>query len=740
MKKSAYILYLFFALLHYNAAGQVSITAPNASGSSLTNYTGNSIQDSIFVFCQPTIDANGAQLTATIDNNSGVEVMVFSWAKFNPTTNQYESYDFINSIGSSTIRNLDDGGYAVTVYNRFGEVIGCARAWVYTNITNLTISKLPEFCGPFVLNANIEHKNELTYYNPPADNLIIDENTTITVCFSASHDYVSDLGFYLVGPEQCGSPRIKLMEAFAVSENNDVCNDGNDVNNLCFSTTSTLKYTSPCNAPTPLSGTYASEENWSAIFGCQANLAGWKVQVFDCIDGDIGTLTHAQIIFESVSSGCRPIEIIYDSGEINSIIKDNSCTAEKASTFEVQPTAAAALTRQNEASFHWSEDAPFFELVNNGDGNNINVPRPPKTETNFVVTSTDEFGCISNETLLYNFVPTDVPVIANHDIICNTYDVQQFKGIPADGIWEGLGIIDKKQGLFDPTLIQGSTKVFYTDTSMCGGIAIDSFVIKETPTAQLVGKSPVCDYDNDGSISVATSDSNYWSFSWYNEQWEIIAQLDKFDPVLNDITIGNYFTVINFSNQCIDTIQIDFMSKQLADVDIIPSTYETSVAVPTITFYGTAVNPLTSSEFIIDNKPVAYNTAIYEHEFLKLPGTYEAVFIGLDELGCYDSASVNINLIHEFAFYVPNTFTPNQDGINDYLQVFATDLDIVEYEFEIVNRWGDRVYYSRNINDKWNGTFNNQIVPAGRYLYSVSGKSKTTGQTSEFTDFLFILY
>jgi gliding motility-associated-like protein len=740
MKKIGYIYCLFLALLCYNATGQVSITAPNASGGSQTNYTDNYTQDSIFVFCSPTIDSNGAQLKATSNNTNELGVLVFSWSKFNPATNQYQSYDINNGIGSSTISNLEDGGYAVTVYNRWGEIIGCSRAWVYTNIANLTISKLPEFCGPFMLNTNIEHKDELTYYNPPSDDLTIDENTTITVCFSANHDYVSDLGFYLIGPEQCGSPSIKLMEAFAVSENNEVCNDGNNVLDLCFTTTSLTYYSNPCSAPTPLTGNYASEENWSAIFGCQANLPGWKVQVFDCIDGDIGILTHAQIIFESASSSCRPIQIIYDSGDIESTIKDNSCTAEKASTFEVEPTAALAITKSNNVNFRWFEDAPFFELANNGMGNNINVPRPPKTLTNFEVISTDEFGCISEDNLTYYYTPTSIPIIQNHEVICNTYGIQQFIGVPENGVWEGLGIIDNKNGLFDPSVIDSSTKVFFTDTSMCGGVAIDSFIVKKTPTSQLIGKSPICNYDNDGSIGIVTSDSNYWSFNWYDDQWQLIAEQDKFDAILDNITIGKYFSIIDFSNECIDTIPIDFVSKQLADVDIIPSAYETSVALPNITFYGTAVNPLTTSEFKIEDKPVAFNTSIYDHEFKKLPGVYTALFIGSDDFGCYDTASTEIVIIHEFAFYIPNIFTPNQDGINDFLQVFATDLDLVEYEFEIVNRWGVRVYYSRNINDRWNGTYNDRIVPAGRYLYSVSGKSRTTGQTSEFTDFIFIFY
>lgn len=530
------------------------------------------------------------------------------------------------------------------------------------------------------------------------------------------------------------------MESFAISENNTVCNGGDHVNQLCFSTNSSQFITNPCKAPTPLTGTYASAESWSAIYGCQANQPGWKVQIYDCIAGDIGTLTHAQIIFSSNTNDCRPIEINYDSGAINSTIKDNSCTTEKASSFVVEPTNATPIVLTNEVQYVWDEDAPFFELNNNGIGKSIYVPKPPKTYTHFEVSSTDDFGCMSTTGVDYAFVPLTYPTINHPPILCQNYSIQQFTGVPENGVWAGQGIVDETQGLFDPGLIVGKTKIFYTDQTMCGGVAIDSFIVQETPTAEILGKSPICDYNNNGSISLVTSDTGYWDFGWYNQQWELLSQQDMNDVTLDNINIGQYFAKIHFSNQCIDTVDIDFKSKQTADVSITPSAIETSIAVPIVTFYGEAKTPLTSSQFSIDNQVFATNTDTYIHEFDKFPGTYQASFVGKDALGCYDTASVDIQLIHEFAFYIPSSFTPNGDGVNDVLRIHATDLNLEEYEIEIINRWSDLVFYSRNINETWNGTYDGTLVPSGRYLYHVSGKSKTTGQTSEYTDFILIIY
>jgi gliding motility-associated-like protein len=67
--------------------------------------------------------------------------------------------------------------------------------------------------------------------------------------------------------------------------------------------------------------------------------------------------------------------------------------------------------------------------------------------------------------------------------------------------------------------------------------------------------------------------------------------------------------------------------------------------------------------------------------------------------------------------YVPNTFTPNQDGINDVFTPKGTNIKY--YEMTILNRWGQELYFTRNINGGWNGYYRGQICPPAVYNYKI---------------------
>lgn len=81
-------------------------------------------------------------------------------------------------------------------------------------------------------------------------------------------------------------------------------------------------------------------------------------------------------------------------------------------------------------------------------------------------------------------------------------------------------------------------------------------------------------------------------------------------------------------------------------------------------------------------------------------GTYAATF--------FDICGARNLLIETTAFncecdvYVPNSFTPNGDGINDLFGP-AINCDVDEFTFYIVNRWGEEVWRTNNPNEKWNG-------------------------------------
>jgi len=72
---------------------------------------------------------------------------------------------------------------------------------------------------------------------------------------------------------------------------------------------------------------------------------------------------------------------------------------------------------------------------------------------------------------------------------------------------------------------------------------------------------------------------------------------------------------------------------------------------------------------------------------------------------------------------IPNVFTPNQDGANDIYLVSGKG--IIEYSIVILNRWGNVVFESNDINSPWDGTINGNPCVDGVYFYNIKAKSIT---------------
>jgi gliding motility-associated-like protein len=69
--------------------------------------------------------------------------------------------------------------------------------------------------------------------------------------------------------------------------------------------------------------------------------------------------------------------------------------------------------------------------------------------------------------------------------------------------------------------------------------------------------------------------------------------------------------------------------------------------------------------------------------------------------------------------YFPNSFTPNNDGLNDVFMPFYTNIEPIS--FQVFNVWGNVVYQSET-DFFWDGTFNNTPSPTGLYVYRFSYK------------------
>ena len=86
-----------------------------------------------------------------------------------------------------------------------------------------------------------------------------------------------------------------------------------------------------------------------------------------------------------------------------------------------------------------------------------------------------------------------------------------------------------------------------------------------------------------------------------------------------------------------------------------------------------------------------------------------------DSIGCLNSDTVEVKI--NGSIYVPNTFTPNGDGINDNFEIKGEN--IKSFELWIYNRWGEEIYRSLEMNDFWDGKYGGNKCKIDSYIWVI---------------------
>jgi len=86
--------------------------------------------------------------------------------------------------------------------------------------------------------------------------------------------------------------------------------------------------------------------------------------------------------------------------------------------------------------------------------------------------------------------------------------------------------------------------------------------------------------------------------------------------------------------------------------------------------------------------------------------------------GCTGTTTATVIVQPDFTFFVPNSFTPNGDGLNDVFKAYGTGL--LDFELIISNRWGEHVFSTKNIDEGWDGTVNSEPAPPDVYVYLIN--------------------
>lgn len=108
-----------------------------------------------------------------------------------------------------------------------------------------------------------------------------------------------------------------------------------------------------------------------------------------------------------------------------------------------------------------------------------------------------------------------------------------------------------------------------------------------------------------------------------------------------------------------------------------------------------------------------FDGTVMRHKTIASSGSYWATITGPDGCEITDTVAVQITL-HT---YVPNAFSPNDDGRNDCFAPTFSQTDFTHYALRIFDRSGTQVFLSNHPDDGWDGRSRGKACPAGVYVY-----------------------
>ena len=272
-------------------------------------------------------------------------------------------------------------------------------------------------------------------------------------------------------------------------------------------------------------------------------------------------------------------------------------------------------------------------------------------------------------------------------------------------------------------LSAGDYTLIAFDTNGCSQVAFHIVLVNHPGPKLLVNNARL---SNDtctqfkGSVTnlVATGTSLPFSYSWVDRQSSLVVSQQK---DLINVGAGDYSMIIQDNNGCTDSSQLFHI------VNVAP-------ILPAPLYDEAYVKRNTSANLIVKNPGkgiyhmfedpatlLEYNQNTTGNFVTPILRSDREYYIKLQVGACSSPAShIHINVIDFSKVFAPNSFSPNNDNINDIFRINVFGKIVIDY-LEIYNRWGGQVFRTKDISKGWNGKFNNLDAPTGVYVWILQG-------------------
>ena len=254
----------------------------------------------------------------------------------------------------------------------------------------------------------------------------------------------------------------------------------------------------------------------------------------------------------------------------------------------------------------------------------------------------------------------------------------------------------------------GSSSIYQvTVTDNCGNTIQDSisYTILSPPLVlQTNGPFQVCPGD---SVALLVTASGGYGNYYYN--WSTTATTPQITVAPQNST--SYF--VQVSDECqtfsVTAVALVQVVKPLANFYIMSQ--DPMQGLP-VQFENASLNAWSYTWAFGDgNSSFLVNPS---HTYIQ-PGAYEITLIATNQEGCIDSISKWIDIAPERYIYLPNSFTPDGDGLNEYF--YGRFIGLMSARFYIFNRWGEEVFFSDQLNFVWDASYEGAPVQDGTYTW-----------------------
>ncbi|MDZ4757499.1 MAG: PKD domain-containing protein [Bacteroidota bacterium] len=260
-----------------------------------------------------------------------------------------------------------------------------------------------------------------------------------------------------------------------------------------------------------------------------------------------------------------------------------------------------------------------------------------------------------------------------------------------------------------------------TSDSGCSDLLSQLAIVGEYPVPLLIADSPIC----------LKSPANFYDFSTINND-SIMSWLWNFgdgtsSKLKNPTHIfkkeGLYsigLKVISSIGCSTDTIYIDRVivhPRPKSNFSLAPDSV--SFFTPTITFTNNSVGADTYIWYFGNGDSTTDINPIYDYTDT---GRYRVKLISVNTFGCKDSSFGRLFISPDFTFFMPNTFTPNGQGpaINETYGPEGVFKGIAQFNMHIYNRWGQEMFVSHHITQRWDGTYHGKPCQQDLYIYRIT--------------------